>query len=207
MEGETPENQPRKEYNFTLLRRRRAFHRARSPSSPEVTRRVLVCYISGFDLRRINDQSTPFTSAALQTYPWARLVNLPSNELFPTLVTGVDPTEHGVWGVRLRPAARRSIGAALLDRMPDGLLTTIQGCLHLWTGSFDLAAVPPRRRRRFEITRMKYKRRINRPEALHRIGNVPTLFDIAGAAQSRYLFDSGYDPERTGSHACERTLT
>lgn len=163
-------------------------------------RRVLLCYVSGFDLRWIGCQSTPFISTAFQRFPSARLVNLPSNELFPTLVTGVDPTEHGVWGVRLRPSARRSMAATLLDHLPDGLATTVQGCFHLWSGEFDLAAIPPRRRRRFEITRTKYKRRINKPEALFRIGGVQTVFDVIGGDRSRYLFDTSYDPERSLLH-------
>ena len=163
-------------------------------------RRVLLCYISGFDLRRIDGQSTPFISTALAGHPWAKLVNLPSNELFPTLVTGVDPTEHGVWGVRLRPSAPRSFGAAVLDHLPDSLVTAVQGCIHLWSSEFDLAAIPPRRRRRFEITRTKYKRRINRPEALFRIRGVPTIFDVIGGENSRYLFECGYDPERSLLH-------
>lgn len=159
--------------------------------------RVLLCYISGFDLRRIDDQSTPFTAGAMQSHPWAHIVNLPSNELFPTLVTGTDPTEHGVWGVRLKPPAPRSVGATLVDQLPDGLATAVQGCLHLWGHGFDLAAIPPRRRRRFEITRTKYKRRTHRPEALFGIGGVPTVFDVIGGDRSRYLFYGGYDPERS----------
>ena len=153
-------------------------------------RRVLLCYISGFDLRRIDGQSTPFISTAFEGYPWASLVNLPSNELFPTLVTGVDPAEHGVWGVRLRPSAPPSVGAAVLDHLPDALVTAVQGCMHLWSSEFDLAAIPPHRRRRFEITRTKYKRRINRPEALFRIRGVPTVFDVIGGEKSR-AFQTG----------------
>jgi hypothetical protein len=63
---------------------------------------LLVCYISGMDLRRIDSETTPFLADALSSHPWTAYRNLPSNELFPTLVTGVDPTEHGVWGVQLQ---------------------------------------------------------------------------------------------------------
>jgi hypothetical protein len=160
-------------------------------------RRVLCCYVSGLDLRRVTEDQTPFLSAGLRRYPWAPFVNLPSNELFPTLVTGVDPTIHGVWGVRLEPKARHSKGSAALATLPDGVATAIQGALHVVTRSFDLAAIAPRRRARFRITRTKYKRRIKRHEALFRIGGVPTVFDVVGAERSRYLFDARYHPERT----------
>jgi len=63
---------------------------------------LLVCYISGLDLRRIDSETTPFLAETLSSHPWTAYRNLPSNELFPTLVTGVDPTEHGVWGVQIQ---------------------------------------------------------------------------------------------------------
>ena len=158
--------------------------------------RLLVCYISGLDIRRIDSRTTPFLEAIPNSYPWTRFVNVPSNELFPTLVTGVSPTEHGVWGVKLRPLGRVSRMATLLDRLPDSVTTTLQGCLHLVTQDFDLAAVPPRRRRHFQITRTKYKRRNNRSEALFKIGGVPSIFDVVGKERSRYVFNSSPDPER-----------
>lgn len=158
--------------------------------------RLILCYISGLDIRRIGPQTTPFLAAARNLYPWTRFVNLPSNELFPTLVTGVDPTEHGVWGVKLRPLVRVSRMANLLDRLPDGFITTMQACLHLATNAFDLAAVPPRRRRHFDITRTKYKRRNNKSEALFKIGGVTSIFDVIGKERSRYVFNCSPDPER-----------
>ena len=158
--------------------------------------RLVLCYVSGFDLRRVDAEVTPFVADALARYPWTTFTNLPSNELFPTLVTGVDPTEHGVWGVRIRdPLPRAALAAS--DLVPESLAAAVQGGVHLFTGDFDLAAIPPRRRRRFAITRMKYKRRANRTEALFRIGGIPTVFDVVGRAHARYLFDASYEPERT----------
>jgi hypothetical protein len=162
---------------------------------PDHQGRLLLCYISGLDLRRIGPH-TPFLASALDLYPWTSFVNLPSNELFPTLVTGVDPTEHGVWGVKLRPLVPESGVARLLDRLPDRLVTTIQGYLHLATNAFDLAAVPPRRRRHFDITRTKYQRRNQRLEALFKIGGIASIFDVVGKEKSRYVFNSSSDPER-----------
>lgn len=159
-------------------------------------RRLLLCYISGLDLRYVKDRNCPFLSSALQAYPWARFTNLPSNELFPTLISGVDPTKHGVWGVKLRPLPLGSLATRLWRRLPDPLTTSVQGFLHLVSNSFDLAAIPPRRRLRFDITRTKYKRRNRRAEAMFHVGGASTVFDIVGGARSHYVFDSSYDPER-----------
>ena len=90
-------------------------------------RRLVCCYISGLDLRRVAESHTPFLSAARERYPFAPFVNLPSNELFPTLVTGVDPAVHGVWGVRLDDAGQPAKVPGLLALLPDALATTIQG--------------------------------------------------------------------------------
>jgi hypothetical protein len=84
----------------------------------------------------------------------------------------------------------------LMDRLPDYLTTTVQGLCHLVTNEFDLAAIPPRRRRRFDITRTKYKRRHKKREALYQIGGIPSVLDIVGEAQSRYVFDSSPTPLR-----------
>ena len=145
------------------------------------------------DLRRIGPGSTPFLAGAMASNPWTEYRNLPSNELFPTLVTGVDPTEHGVWGVRLQPGVepdRRRI----VDFLPDVLMTGIQCIRHGLAPPFDLAAMPPRRRLRLQIKRTKYKRRTKRPEALYRIGGVPTVLELAGRDRSRYVFSSALKP-------------
>jgi hypothetical protein len=155
------------------------------------------CYISGLDLRRVDAATTPFLYDACNRYARAAFVNLPSNELFPTLVTGVDPTVHGVWGVKVDPLSDGGLREGALRRIPDALTTSVQGILHLVGKTFDLAAIPPGRRRRFRITRTKYKRRTKSPEALYRIGGVPTLFDVVGRDRSRYFFDAGYHPDRT----------
>ena len=125
-----------------------------SPPDPAYRqRRLLLCYVSGLDLRRVDRASTPFLLNSLAAYPWARLKNLPSNELFSTLVTGVSPVEHGVWGVRQRSVVAQTRCARAWSMSPDLLTTTIQGAVHLATGVYDLAAIPPWRRRHFEITR------------------------------------------------------
>ena len=163
---------------------------------PAARRRLLLCYASGLDLRRIDRASTPFLAQSKATFPWSTFKNLPGNELFPTLVTGVGPAEHGVWGVRHRSAPDQSRGARAWATLPDLVTTTVQGGLHLATGIYDLAAIPPRRRRHFDITRTKYQRRNQRREAMFSIGGVPTVFDIVGHGRSRYRFTSSLDPSR-----------
>ncbi len=161
-----------------------------------MSQRLLVCYISGLDQRKIS-AATPFLTEARARYPVAPITNLPSNELFPTLVTGVDPMKHGVWGTRIKPGSERHSRRDPLEILPDTVATTLQCLAHFANGTYDLAAVPPRRRKEFVITRTKYKRRVRRSEALSLIGGIPTVFDVVGGGQSEYFFDSSYVPERT----------
>lgn len=157
--------------------------------------KLSVCYISGLDLRRVDSATTPCLAAATTRGPFVPLRNMPSNELFPTLVTGVPPPRHGVWGVTLREEPS-SLLNTLIDSIPAAWATSWQ-CLRHWSDRrYDLAAVPPRRRRRLALTRTKYKRRTRRAEALFRIGGLPTVFDVVGAERGRYLFSASYDPRR-----------
>jgi hypothetical protein len=163
---------------------------------PPTNAKVFVCYLSGLDLRRIDAAATPFLAESLATRGWARLRNLPSNELLPTMLTGVYPACHGVWGVRLRRRDEGSILDWLLDRTPDLLTTTIQCVAHQLTSRYDLPAIPPRRRRHFDITRTKYARRRRPHEVLACIGGAPSVLGVLGPASSRYRFSSVTNPER-----------
>ncbi len=150
--------------------------------------KILFCYVSGMDVRRIDEARTPFLHAWFGNYPLAPFQNLPSNELLPTMITGVDPTVHGVWGVKLKDDSTSSGWERFLDRIPDSVTTGVQCILHRLTGEFDLSAIPPGRRRRFVITRTKYKRRRGEPDALVNINGVDTLFGILGRENCRYRF-------------------
>lgn len=158
---------------------------------------LVICYISGLDIRRINPATTKFLAEQFRQSPWRSYENLPSNELFPTLVTGVDPTVHGVWGVRITEDLPEALAPRLSDRVPDSLTTAIQCALHFITGNYDLAAIPPRRRRRFKITRTKYKRRNKCAEALYKIASIPTVLGIVGSDRAQYLFNSDEDPTKS----------
>lgn len=164
---------------------------------PQNPRQLVVCYISGLDRRRVDSSSMEFLAAQFETSPWMNYRNLPSNELFPTLVTGVDPTVHGVWGVRLGSDLDNALEPRWFDRLPERLVTSVQCAVHFLTNNFDLAAIPPRRRRRFDITRTKYRRRGKRADALYSIGRVPTVMEFVGRGMAEYHFSSDYDPSGT----------
>jgi predicted AlkP superfamily pyrophosphatase or phosphodiesterase len=162
--------------------------------SKAINRKLLLCYISGLDLRRINAVTTPFISESLSTFPWVYIKNYPSNDLMPTILTGTYPPEHGMWGVKLKDKFSESLASKLTNLLPDIATTTIQCLLHFLTGSFDLAAIPPRRRGLFELKRTKYVRRTRLTEALLTIGGVESCLSIVGMEKSRYFFSNTSDP-------------
>lgn len=155
---------------------------------------LTVCYISGMDVRRLTPRVTPYIQSLLDICPYTFFENLPSNELFPTLVTGVSPNEHGVWGVRYEKNPPITAVDRLIDHLPDFFTTSVQCFRHFLNNAYDLAAIPARRRRHFRFTRTKYKRRSKRPEALFNIGGKPTVLDIAGKDRAYYYFSSSADP-------------
>ncbi|MEN8374786.1 MAG: alkaline phosphatase family protein [Gemmatimonadota bacterium] len=138
----------------------------------------------GLDLRRVTPEATPFLQSFVRQYPAVDLRTLPSTELVPTLITGVWPHEHGVWQVSLDSGVSRNAATRLLGAVPDVVSTTIQCVRHLLDSSYDLAAIPWRRRRHFRQHRFKYTRRqsgdLSGPES-------GTLFDWVGE-RSRYQF-------------------
>lgn len=149
--------------------------------------RLFVAYVPGLDTRRLEARRTPFLHDLSRSFPPVALRTLPTTELLPTLVTGVYPHEHGIWQVRLKPEARALPPPRWTDRLPDMLSTTFQ-CLHQLTDlSYDLAAVPARRRRDFDLARFKYTRREQDGRVMERIGASQTLFGMLGE-RARYCF-------------------
>jgi predicted AlkP superfamily pyrophosphatase or phosphodiesterase len=84
-----------------------------------------------------------------------------------TFITGVWPSEHGVWQVRIKD---RLSSSSLLDRLPDAISTTLQGLYQFFKPTFDLSTVPYRRRRRFELHRFKYFKRERDESVMDAIG-------------------------------------
>lgn len=158
---------------------------------------LLVCYISGMDARRLTPETTPYISNLMDSCPHSDFVNLPSNELFPTLVTGASPAVHGVWGVQYSRNDKSTIADRIVDSIPDVITTTFQCFKHFIDNSFDLGGIPPHRRRHLKLTRTKYKRRNKRPEALYEIGGISTVLGLAGEDRARYSFSCSTDPVKT----------
>jgi hypothetical protein len=148
---------------------------------------LFVCCVHGLDARRLDPATTPFLSGLRADCPTTMMRTLPSSELLTTLLTGVYPSEHGVWQVRLKPEGRLRRPQRLLDRLPDAVSTTIQGFRQIFEPTFDLALVPARRRRDFEMHRFKYFRRERDHSVVERIGDYDSLFGVLGE-RSRFHF-------------------
>ena len=154
--------------------------------------RLFVAYVPGLDARRLDARRTPFLHELIASFPPIGLRTLPTTELLPTLITGVYPHEHGIWQVRLKPEARATPPRRWADLLPDLFSTTLQ-CFHQFTdSSYDLAAVPARRRRDFDLARFKYTRRERDGRVMEKIGASETLFGILGE-RSRYCFTKRFE--------------
>lgn len=154
---------------------------------------LVVCYVPGFDRRRLSPEHTPFIHQSLETLPTVNFRTQPTTELVPTLITGVNPHQHKLWQVRLKPDQPRSLAQRVIDLLPDTLLTTAQCVRHRLDPAFDLPTIPPRRRRRFELHRNKYLRRQKTGKAaVESIGGVPSVFGVLGD-DSRYEVITRFD--------------
>jgi len=152
---------------------------------------LLVCYIPGLDQRLLSGDLTPNILAALDAYRPVDLKTIPTTELVPSIVTGVLPHEHRIWQVSLHPGFRDPAARKLADRLPDVVSTTIQCARHFFDHSYDLAAIPYWRRRRFDQHRFKYTRRMANPESLQEFGGHKTIFGLLGN-QARYVFTKDF---------------
>jgi hypothetical protein len=153
---------------------------------------VFVCYVPGLDERLIDEQITPYLSNLRSEYQVVPIGTLPSTELVPTLVSGTLPHEHKIWQVSLRPEYRTVANQGLADVLPDLLVTTGQCTRHFFDKSYDLAAIPWRRRRRFELHRFKYTRRATSDEAMQEFSGFRTIFGLLGE-NSKYLFTKDFN--------------
>jgi hypothetical protein len=143
-----------------------------------------VLNVPGLDRRRIDQDCMPFLYGLLADRPSFVLRSMPTTELFPTLVTGAWPSEHRIWHVSLKSEGSQPPGR-WYDRLPDWLLTTAQCFKYLRDPAFELPAIPPARRRRFEMHRLKFDLRLTDQRLVRTIGGVPSVFGSLGDA-SRY---------------------
>src|SRR3972149_6640585 len=153
--------------------------------------KLFICYIDALDLRRINSEDTPYLYRALNSNPWVKINTIPEVDLDPTLYTGVYPHEHCIWQLRLKDTRLNSLGQRLTDHIPDIASTTVQCLIHLFTGSFDLAAVPTWRRRQFNITKTRYIKK-NISQFLRLYGN-KTFLSIIGEKESNLIYNSNFN--------------
>jgi hypothetical protein len=153
---------------------------------------VLVCYIPGLDARRVDATTTPYIHDLRQGLPVAGIRTLPSTELVPTLVSGTLPHQHRVWQVSLRPEFRTGAPHAALPRVADAVTSTAQLVHHFFDRGYDLAVIPRRRRRRFDLHRFKYTRRLESEGAMQEFAGIPSIFGLLGE-EAHYEFTKDFD--------------
>jgi len=156
------------------------------------TKPILVCYVPGLDARRLDDGTTPFLSRLRREQRVLPMDTLPSTELVPTLVTGTLPHEHRIWQVSLKPEFRQKMRRGLPDCVPDIVSTTLQCARHFVDQTYDLAVIPWRRRRRFELHRFKYTRRAASAQSMAEFSGYQSIFGLLGD-QAQYLFTKDFD--------------
>lgn len=160
---------------------------------------ILVCYLPGLDARRLSPEVTPNICAARDAFGAVTLTTIPTTELVPSMITGVLPHQHQVWQVSLRPEFRDRPRGSVTDVVPDLMTTTVQCIRHFFDRTYDLAAVPFRRRRRFDLHRFKYTRRAADPDSIREFGGFKTIFGLLGN-EARYVFTKDFgDLDRLAS--------
>lgn len=155
-------------------------------------RPVLVCYVPGLDARLIDDVRTPYLSRLRRDCEVIPIRTLPNTELVPTLVSGVLPHEHQIWQVSLKPEFRTRTRRELWDYLPDVVVTTLQCTHHFFERTYDLAVIPRRRRRRFDLHRFKYTRREASTDSMHDFSGYASIFGILGD-RAEYVFTKDFD--------------
>lgn len=156
--------------------------------------KLLVVYVDGWDRRYIDETHAPFMYEQFTLRPWVKTTAPASVDLLPTILTGTRPDQHGMYGVRLQAPWPRSLAERAVDLLPDWLTTSFQCVLFGVSGEFDLPAVPPRRRRLFDMQRSKVPRSKRGLSVLLELGGQPTCMGIVGEDRSRYIYSTASDP-------------
>ncbi len=148
--------------------------------------KLMVFFVSALDHRRIDDEHTPYLYSLMEEFPWTRITNFPEVDLDPTILTGLYPHEHGICQVRLK-SNDISHSNSSIDYMPDIVTTTTQCFIHMLTGSYNLAAVPYWRRKRFEILKTRYDKKVLNNYLT--LSGHDTLFNMIGQRHSSYIYN------------------
>jgi len=153
------------------------------------TTNILLLYIPGMDLRNVSPSTTPFLSRAFQNYSSAKITTQPSPEQLSTVLTGMNPHDHGIWQMKLvRSAVANPRKRTILERLPDVLTTTYQCVRHQLCHDCDVPTLPPARRKAFEMRRLKLHGRRNTNELLKQLGDIPSIVTHLGKDQCAYSF-------------------
>lgn len=151
--------------------------------------RVLVLYIPGLDLRYFSPTDTPFLAQAFDNYSWAKIATQPSPEQLSTVITGMNPHEHGIFQLRLvAPSTALRKRRQLFEKLPDFLTTTYQCVRHQICRDCDVPTIPPARRKYFEMRRLKFHGRRNTDDLLAQLGDVPSIANHLGTDRFAYNF-------------------
>lgn len=146
-------------------------------------KKLFVCYIPSLDLRRINENHTPYIYNLFSQYPFVNINTIPIYDTLPTILTGVYPPKLNT-DVSINTNYKSTFTDSIIDLLPDFLTKLIQGFIHLITNSYDLAAIPNRRRRKFINKRIKYKSK--RLENILKYDDIPSIFEIIGVNNTNY---------------------
>lgn len=155
-------------------------------------RRILVCYVPGLDMRHISDTATPTIAELISLHDCVEISTIPNTELVPTLLSGVYPHEHQVWQVSINARQERTTRQRMIDILPDLVTTSAQCIRQKFDPDFDLAGIPPRRRREFTQHRFKYTRRAASPEIMLEFNGHKTILGLLGK-DARYQFTYNFD--------------
>ena len=147
--------------------------------------RLMIIYIAAFDHRKVNNKFAPYLYELSEKYPMLKINTIPDSDLVTTLWTGCYPGEHGMWQVRLKKDSNLNTKTPQ-DYLPDIISTTLQCFIHMFTGKFNLAAVPDWRRRRFDIFRSKYMKRDLK--GYLKFNETDSIFNIIGESKYNYIY-------------------
>jgi hypothetical protein len=155
-------------------------------------RKIVVCYVPGLDTRHISNAATPSIAELISRYSCVEITTLPDTELVPTLLSGVYPHQNQIWQVSLDARRGSTTTQRIVDVLPDLVTTTVQCIRQKFDPDFDLAAIPPRRRREFTQHRFKYTRRAAAPEIMMEFNGYKTIFGLLDK-DARYRFTYSFD--------------
>jgi len=151
------------------------------------SRKLVVCYVPGLDRRSVSNATTPAIAKLIDRYSAVEVRTIPDTELVPTLLCGVYPHQNRLWQVSIEGAGQSTATQRIIDALPDLITTTAQCIRQKFDPDFDLAAIPPRRRRHFTQHRLKYTRRAATPDMLAEFNGYQTVFGVLGK-DARYHF-------------------